>query len=481
MALLALNSPTGETEKGVIQADPTKTVMVRNSWGMRYSGLADLPSPLDVSGNPYHLDEELIWMMLRDPQMFAGYMLWKTGILVDGIQIYPSKNTKDSNGKKSETREKKAEEFSEFSLYNLDNIKGSFHQKCLQILDCCAWGHKAAEYVYRNERFGRWKDKLVLNRIRMLPNNSYRIRTDNMTGEVVGLQPVGANGDDNIYDMSKFAFAVFRPIDDHPHGTNLFWPAYGAWYEKQQIAPERLSNMAMFGSPSMYATTPEGVTDIEMVDTNGMPLKYPDGHPKAGQTVRMAINKHMLDSLQEFQGNGSATVLPNSSEIKILQAQGDGSIFGKYSDDKNLEIIKAMFFTTSWTETEKYSSNAKGKVGASIGNFSLMDGKNMLADIFEEFCRNLIIYNYGEEFADLTPTVTFGSIEQGNLSGLYNAIAALWSTGFFDDSQRAVLCQKMNLPLPDPNAPRPQQGQPTGNVLVNNKEEEDDEDADKSN
>jgi hypothetical protein len=464
------------TQQNVIQADPRGDVISPyRPWAGAFAGLGSLPSPYETMSRPWFIAEHIKWLMLRDSQVFAGYMLWKTGVLVDGMQLYPSQNVKDSSGKVSKERQKKAAEIAEFCLWNLNNIRGGFHSKLLQLLDCSVWGHKAASQVYRDQKTGQYKDKLVLDRLRIMPNDDYRVKTDQF-GVVVGLQPIGANGNDNIYDIRQFAWCVFRPYDDHPLGTNLLWPTYNSWYEKQQIAPERLANMAQFGSPSMWAKAPQNLSDVKLLGKNGQPLTYPatlgNGapHPKAGKEITIPVNTHILNALQKFEGNGSVVVLPFDSDLQLLEAQGDGQVFKIYSDDKNLEIIKAIFFTTSWTEQEKYGSNSKSKTGAQIGNSSLIDGKKMLADMVEQsILEPLIIYNFGEEFVDLCPEITFGNLEAGTMAALYNSIAALWSTGFFDASQRTELCRRLGLPMPDPNQKPVNEQTPTGNVLVNNK------------
>ena len=454
-------------------------------WAGAYDGLNSLPSPMEVRGRPWNLPKALKWQMLRDSQVFAGYMLWKTAVLVDGMQVYPSKNVKDSNCKVSKEREKLATEISEFCLWNLNNIRGGIHAKLLQLLDCCIWGHKAASQVYDEQRFGRWKDKYILRNLRVMDNDDYRVRTDKF-GNVVGLQSALSIEDDKIYDIRKFARCVFRPYDDHPLGTDLCWPIYNSWYEKQQIAPERLANMAQFGSPSIWAKAPQQINDVEILGPNGMPLTYPalmrDGvtpHPKANRPITIPANLHILNGLKKFEGNGSAMVLPFDSQLHLLEAQGDGQVFRQYSDDKDMAIIKGIFFTTSWTEQERYGSNAKSKTGSSIGNCSIMDGKKMLSDMIEEcILEQLILFNYGEEYLDLVPEVSFGNMEAAALAAIFNSIAALWSTGFFDDSQRAEICRKLLLPMPDPNARPVNERTPTGNVLVNNKEEKPDDEGD---
>lgn len=493
---------TSTTSQIIITGQYAKPVSARsdvitpvNQFGARYGARGvQIPSPMDLAGRPWNLPNEIKWLMLRDPQIFAGYMLWKTGVLVDGIQVYASSNTKDSNGKVSKEREKKANEIAENVLWNLNNVKGGLYMKLLQILDMCIWGHKAGVKIYEEVTYGRWKGKVRLDRLRVMANDDYRVRT-NEFGDLVGLQSIQDNDDQNIYGIDKFLYGCFRPYDDHVLGTNIIWPCFNGWWEKQEMVPERLSNLAQFGSPSMWANAPAGITDVELVGVDGQPMKYPatlpDGspHPQAGNAVKIPVNRHLLSSLENFQGNGSVIVVPTDTKLNLLQAQGDGSQFKSFLDDKNLEFIKAIFFTTGWTENEKYASGAKGKQSSAISQCSLMDGKKVLSDILEaSIARDLVIYNFGEDYLDLIPEITLGNLESGALASIFNSVAALWSTGFFDDSQRAELCKRMSLPMPDPNQKPQGQRVPTGNVLVNNadktpvggndqpKQEEDDED-----
>lgn len=457
--------------------------------GAYASGNALLPSPLAVRNRPWELPEDIRWMMLRDSQVFAGYMLWKTAVLVDGIQVYPSSNTKDSNGKPSKTREKIAVMLAEALLWNLNNVRGGLHVKLLQLLDCCVWGYKAASQVYREQKIGRWKGKLVLDRLRVMANEDYNIRT-NQFGDVVGLQPANESGDDNIYAIRKFLYACFRPYNDHPLGTDILWPAYEPFYNKKMMAPERLANATQFGSPSFWTAAPENVETVKILDQFGQPVKRPaqlpngEPDPLAGQAYEIPINMHLLAGLKGFEGNGSAIVLPYGSELHTIEPKGKGETFKFINDDSDLAIIKSMFFTSTWTEQEKNGSKAKNQQGASISMCSLMDGKKMLSDIIEEYvAENIIAFNEwdgisGEELLDLVPEVTFGNIEAGALSSIFNSIAALWSTGFFDDSQRADICRKLALPMPDPNQKPRNEKQPTGNVLVNNKDSNNKDNAD---
>ncbi len=81
MAKAARPNPADALAQGegkTITTDPRKDVIRRYpSWQGKYSALDSLPSPLSMAGGAWNFDSELIWMMLRDPQVFAGYMLWK--------------------------------------------------------------------------------------------------------------------------------------------------------------------------------------------------------------------------------------------------------------------------------------------------------------------------------------------------------------------------------------------------------------------
>jgi hypothetical protein len=478
---------------GTSRANATQDVIKpAQAWAGAYDSNRNLPSPVNVSGRPWDLPRELKWLMLRDSQVFAGYMLWKTAVLVDGIQIYPSSNTKDSNGKPSKQREKIASMIADASLWNLNNIRGGLHVKLLQLLDCCIWGYKAASQVYREQKIGRWKGKLVLDRLRIMANDDYNVRCDEF-GVVVGLQPAQESGDNNIYNINKFLYACFRPYDDHPLGTDILWPIYEDFYAKKMMAPERMANASQFGSPSLVVEAPEGVQTVKLLDQWGNAMTHPalnangDPNPKGGQEIEIPINHHLMAGLKNFDGNGSAMVLPYSAKLNLLQAQGNGEVFRFYNDDSNMGIIKGIFFTTDWTENQKYSSRGKSQVAANISQCSLMDGKKMLSDIIEEYVlENVIRMNEwdgiaGEELLDLVPEVTFGNIESGILASIFNSVSALWSTGFFDNSQRAEICRKLALPMPDPNAPDPrlQQGKtPAGTVAVKDEKDGDKQDED---
>jgi hypothetical protein len=446
-------------------ASPTTDVLpLRSPWQSKYGSPNLLPPPLELGNAPWNMPEDLKWAMLRDPQVFAGYMLWKTAILVDGVQIHPNANIK-----KGSKRFELAREIAAFCLWNLNNMRGGIHSKLLQLLDSCIQGQKAASQVYRLQNSKRLREYfpnlptgnvLTLDYLRVMPNDSYRIRTDDF-GVVVGLQDVNSSGEKDIYPISKFTHCVFRPYDDHPLGTNILWPAYMPWYEKQQIAPERLANMTQFGSPSFVGITPEGINSVAMLDQYGQPMIV-DGRP-----VEIPINAHMMQALQNFQGNGNATVIPYGGDLRKIEAANGGEIFRFYSDDKNLEIMKAMFFTANWTEQTKNPSSAQSKAGQGIGAFSIQDGKYNLADAVEEsLLYNMTVMNYGEENEDLVPDIAFGTSRQETVS-LANAVAALWSTGFFDNTQRVQLCKDLGLPEPDPDQPpiNPNTpNKPTGNV-----------------
>lgn len=438
----------------------------KSKFQSKYAHIDDLPGPFEISSKPWSMPDDLKWMMLKDPQVFAGYMLWKTAVLVDGIQVYPA-----GKYKKGHPRFEKAREISQFHLDGLNNCRGGFHSKLLQLLDCCVWGQKAAVQVYRLEENGEYAGKFVLDYLRVLPNSSYRIRTDDFAVPV-GLQSVEESGDKNIYPMSKFLHVVFRPYDDNALGSNILWPAYTPWYEKQQIAPERLANMTQFGSPSFIGTAPPSMTMIEMLDHNGRVLM------ENGQPVKIPINAHMQQALLNFQGNGSSMVIPYDSKVDTVQAKDAGELFRRYKEDTSLEIMKAMFFTANWTESTRNPSSSQSKAGENIGQFSIQDGKYMLADAIEEMLYTSTVFNFGPENADLAPNVTLGTSKREAVS-LSNAIAALWSTGFFDNTQRAMLCRDLNLPEPDPDEPPVNPNtpnQPTGNVKVKGNSGEDNED-----
>lgn len=423
-----------------------------------YVGLSRLRTPFEDYGATHYLPAEIKRMMMRDPQVFASVMIWKTAVLVDGVQVTPCVDP-------DHPRYEKAKKWADYCRWCFDNLQGSFHGKLLQLLDCAVWGYKAGVKLFDEQTIGEHKGTLPLKRIRIVPNKDYKHRVDKF-GNLVGLQSVNEIGDENIIRMGKFAYAVFRPEDDSCLGSNILFPAYSPFYDKVMAKPERMKNAAQFGSPSFWAEAPEGIKETALLGPDNKPIK----DPQTGQEVMVPINLAMTKALEKFQGNGGIIVFPNTAQLHLIQAQGKGEVFKNIIDDSNMEIAKAILLTTLYTEQSSGgSTHASSKTGQGTVQLTVSDGKFMLADLIEEqLCKSILELNAPPNEQDLIPKVTLGNSKGDQLVSLYNAIAALYSVGFFDATQRAQLSAILGLPAPDPNAAPPAPtGQPTGNVKVN--------------
>lgn len=363
--------------------------------------------------------------MLQDYQVAAMLHLRRSWVLQDGVQINPTHGVPQMLGPRIINRKYElAVEAAEFCRWMLCNTYDSFHCVLLQLQQCDWWCNVAVELIWREQEWGQYKGKLMLDRMPLYGPQDYSIwRKD---GKIIGLEDLRLPNRTNpekprVYPIEKFALSVFRPDRMNRFGTDLARNVYLPYWMKRECQPERLKNVAQFGSPFTYAVAPEAMLqEVPLLDIDGNSMVYPADHPtKAGQTIMVTPARAMSEGLVQGFVSGGAIVLPGGAKMGMLQAQGDGRIFSQIDKDMNWAIASGILGTGTLTEEQSYGSNATSKTGKETVNTPILSDKVALSDLIKKsICTPAIRYNFPERYWDVIPTVTCGDPKSAYWEGL---------------------------------------------------------------
>lgn len=352
--------------------------------------------------------------MLLDYQVSAMLHLRRAWVLQDGVQINPTQGVPQMlKPRQINPKYELAVEAADLCRWMLCNTYDSFHGVLLQLQQCDWWCNVAAELIWREQEWGQYKGKLLLDRMPLYGPQDYAIwRKD---GKVIGLEdlrfPTRTKTDKPVvYPIEKFALSIFRPDRESIFGTDLARTVYLPYWMKREGQPERLKNLAQFGSPFTYAVAPEGMLQqVPLLDIDGTEMKYPVGDPRAGQTIMVTPARAMSEGLVQGFVSGGAIVLPGGAKMAMLQAQGDGRIFSMLDKDMNWAIASGILGTGTLTEEQNYGSNATAKTGQQTVNIPILSDRVALADVIKKsICTPAVRYNFSQKYWDVVPTVTCG-------------------------------------------------------------------------
>lgn len=350
--------------------------------------------------------------MLLDAQVSALLHLRRSWVLQDGVQITPTEGVSPMKAyRQINEKYERAVKAADLCRWMLCNTSDSFHDTLMQWQHADWWRNQASDLIWREQEWGEYAGKLMLDRMPVYGPDSYLIWRKN--GRIIGLESLNEpreNGRPKVYPIEKFALHRFRPDARHPLGSDLARVAQMAHFIKRESQPERLKNLAQFGSPYTYATAPENaVHPVPLLDADENEMTYPAGHPKAGQVIMVSPARAMQENLREGFESGGQGVFPGGASVNLLQAQGDGKIFSDIARDMNWELAVAILGTGTLTQEQNYGSNATAKTGSETVNTPILSDKTALADVIKKsICTMAVRYNLPKKYWDVVPTVTCG-------------------------------------------------------------------------
>lgn len=351
--------------------------------------------------------------MLCDPQVAAMVHLRRSWVLMDGVQIKPTEGVEPMSKPRQINRKyERAVIAAEMCRWMLCNTEDSFHGALMELQHADWWRNQACELVWRDQSWGEYSGKLMLDRMPVYGPQDYMIwRKD---GRIIGLESRHEWQRDpskpKVYPIEKFALHRFRPSRRNVFGDELAKIANLPHWMKKEGQPQRMMNLFQFGSPYTYAIAPENsVSEVPLLDANDVQMTYPVGHARAGEPIYVPPARALKETLGESLGNGGFGVLPGTSKVGLLQAQGNGTIFSEFDRDMNWELAVAILGTGTLTQEQNYGSNATAKTGKDTVNTPILSDKTALAEVIKKsFCQPAVRYNLPFLYWDVVPTVTCG-------------------------------------------------------------------------
>ena len=444
---------------GVSAVKPTASVFSRphsaRFWRTGGNGFLEFDGWVD-RGAGYVSDADK-WLMLTDPQVYAALQLRRGAAFYDGVQILPAVPYGDQ-------RYERAKEIADLNRFYLADLDCGFLPLLMQMAECDWWRNCAADLIF-GEKTVNGKQTLGVCAMDVHLSEDYFVWRQGH--RAIGLQPV--NNSEKIYPMEKFMWVRFRPNSRYWLGTDLASVVWTPFYMKNQGHPENLKYMALFSNPSLVGKAPEDVTtEVPLLspfkDQFGrqIPLKDDDDNP-----ILISPQEAMALGLQNFQGAGGYTVIPPKSDLKMMEAQGDGRIFVTFEDARDWQIMTGILGTGNMTGRAKYGSNASAQTGEnSVAKPVDMDAQTFAAAIRTSLCRPMTRWNFPESDWDLVPQV----VVNGNRSFLEQLFVSIMANSVYGDERFvSELAGRLGVPMPDMDAiqERLAQPKPVGTVGEN--------------
>jgi len=400
-----------------------------------------LPNAIDDATADF--GDDLYERMMYDPQVAAVVNIFKASILETGISLTSAVRSR------SHPDYDIAAEITNEAAHMIDEFSGNLDDVLFNLLDCVAFGNKVAEQTYKLDAARKDGRKiLVLDTLKVRPRRATVFAVDiymNVVGLLVRVPPnaspwsatmmFGPQDEPfNLLPPSKFVIAQFRTKDGDPRGTSILRPAYGPWWQKQQIIPEYLRYLTQFASPSIYG----------IVGPDAVPL--PDPSNPGGM---VSVEQVLLASLQQFR-NGTAGAFPPGTEINTITQTGDGGQFLRAFDHWDSQMVKAVLTQSLATQEGQHMARAAAQVHQDVLDTLIRQAKLGFArQLRNQMFKRWVSYNWGEKAMHLAPMVGLGKALTRDQPALWTAISQLFTSGYLAPSQQQETDELIGLPVRD--------------------------------
>lgn len=414
------------------------------------------PSPFQTGWSNGWVAEQTRYQMLNHPKVSQAVNNLKDAILGSPARWVP-------NAPPSHKDFDKKREVADFCTYLENNCPG-YHAKMRQLLDCTVEGSKIAAKIGREEDYGTYSGKIVLDDLQIIPNglfNYYRDEAGNTTHiRVYSQVPI-----QTLWPREKFLHFSWNPINNNPWGTIVLSAAYEPYYRDVQCDNEEMAYLATFGRPSIFVFAPDipnlgsaGVvqSDIPLYYIDGTPVMETD--PTTGvQTQRKGT---IVDSnaykFSDYQ-SGSVFSLDGGSKVQIAEARSGGADMFRFMRESNGRLITAAIIGThQMTDSERNVSTKNAEVGEGVAGLRITQGQIMVERAEEQdVAYPFIEMNYGTKIArEHLPIRDRGSRRNTRMTQQANALANYVNSGAFTEDQWWYLCLENGWGMPYPGVDR---------------------------
>jgi len=268
--------------------DPSRLL---SSWGVQ----AYNPSYLVTRKGMAIFDQ-----MQRDEQVKAALKFKKDAVIGSGWEVVsPGKMEADW-------------EVTEFVKDTFKQLDGGFHRFLIHTLSALSYGYSVAERIYKVQEEGKWKGKMVLQRVQALKPHFLQFIVDPY-GVLQGIvqQSTGLNA--VPLPPAKVVIYSYAQEFSNYYGTSDLESCYRAWWTKENaykwlaVTLERFGMPPLFGlyDPNAYPT--DQLTELKKIIKNIqngtmgiIPRSNPDALEIWSQTIGRESSNIFLTSIEAF-------------------------------------------------------------------------------------------------------------------------------------------------------------------------------------
>lgn len=379
--------------------------------------------------------------MALDPIVASTLMIFNAAILEDGLLMAsPVKDPKDPEAAL-------ADEILAAANQMIEDLDTPLDSVLWDMMKMVHLGNRVAELIWtlKERPDGFYKESITA--IKVKPRRAIAFVMDPY-GNLLGLQAVipgqpmvprpGSTVDPKapLLPLSKFLIFSFRPSESDPRGSSILRPAFNTWVDKIQTLAERQKHLARYASPSIFGTTADKAQPVDIVDTQGV-----------ATGKRMNPQEAMKQALLALH-SGTVTVGPFGSNVALVEAKGDGTVFANALSYDDSQIVKTILTQTLATgEGQHGSTRAAARVHQDSFNTLVKQAKKAVATSLRDgLLKVWVSKNWGDQAIHLTPNITMGSSETQDLASLMAAVARLFTSGYVAKSQLPSIDSLLNLP-----------------------------------
>ncbi len=417
------------------------------------------------------LTDDIIFKMLRDPEIYKCFNVVRNGVLGDGVtwrpalneptviekpmpgEVEPPERTKERIARDRQVeRYNLAKQYADFAARAFDNLEIPLRDVLDDMLFALPYGNRVAEKVFeakKDKDFG--KELLYLKRLKVKPRKATIFVVDRFKN-LIGLRAYVKEMDENgievikprIIKKEKFAILTFGGKDGDPRGTSFLESAYTAYQLKMQLWPEYLRWLIYSSVPPIVGyTSPETDSRKVLRDTEGKIITDKDGNNVYESDVGA-----LLQALKQVR-NASAIALPYGAKVDTLNSSVSGDPFKGFRDVLNQEIEMGLIHQTLATSDSRHNTRAASQTHIGILDELVWRIKGTVRDMVVGVTKHLMQINFPEFEDSLTPIVTMGDTARREFSGDVGAISQLSISGYLGESQKRGIDDILGLPPRD--------------------------------
>lgn len=395
----ALNDlPTIEKQ---IAQDPTSEIAIN-------ALMVDVIEAFDTGISPYHGRSEILnkksfaeaYRTEKDPQIQACLKLFKLSVLQLEMQV-----------KSAIPDDPIAEELAEFTRYLLSDQcwDGTLSQSLYKVLSAIFYGYSISEKKLEYEENGRWKNKLVIRKLKGKKPGMYGFKL-NEFDDILAIRNLYTL---QLYPKGKFFIYSCMNDDENPYGNALFDVVYPFQYAKKELLKLLVIYLIKYSAPTL---------DVIMKDNTDAAKAEADKIIKVFQTT-------------------SGIRHTDDLELKLLEASKSGQ--NPYIEAINIldkQMAQAILSSVLSTNegTNGTGSYAQSKVHQSVTKVLIEYLAKTLADaIYQQIVIPLLQWNFDQNKypREKYPTICFESTEKEDIKLWAEVFKILHEIGYIDNDE----------------------------------------------